>query len=57
MDDVGVAEARVQHRLALDSLERAADGLDGVTPGRLGTSLQVGLVDLDDVGAGRLQVS
>ena len=57
VDDVGVAEARMQHRLAFDSLKRAADGLDGVTPGRLGTSLQIGLVDLDDVGSGRLQVS
>ena len=57
VDDVGVAEAGVQHRLALDSLERAVDGLDRVPPGRLGTSLQVRLVDLDDVGAGRLQVS
>ena len=57
VNDVGVAEARVEHRLAVDSLECAVDGLDRVAPSGLGSSLEVRLIDLDDVGTGRLQVS
>ncbi len=56
VDDVRVAEARVEHRLAVDPLQRPVDRLERVLPGGLRPRLQVGLVDLDDVGAGRLQV-
>ena len=38
------------------AVERAVDRLDRVLSRRLGPRLQVRLVDLDDVGAGRLQV-
>ena len=57
VDDVRVAEARVEDRLALDALERAVDRLERVLARRLGSGLQVRLVDLDDVGARRLEVA
>src|SRR4051794_12856354 len=57
VDDRGVAEARVQHRLAVDAVERAADRVDGVLARRFRARLQVRLVDLHDVGARRLEVA
>ena len=56
MDDVRVAEARVEDGLALDAVERAVDRLDRVLARRLRTSLQVRLVDLHDVRSGGLEV-
>ena len=56
MDDVRVAEAGVEHRVALDPGERAVDRLERVLARRLGPRLQVRLVDLDDVRSGRLEV-
>ena len=56
VDDRRVAEARVQDRVALDPFERPVDRLDRVLARRLGPCLEVRLVDLDDVGPGRLQV-
>ena len=38
-------------------VERAVDRLDRVLARRLGPRLEVRLVDLDDVGAGRLEVA
>ena len=49
---MGVAEAGVQGRGAGGTGDRAVDGLDGKPARLLGARLQVGLVDLDDVGAG-----
>ena len=57
LDDVRVAEAGVEDRVALDALERAVDRLEGVLLRRLRARLEVRLVDLDDVGAGRLEVA
>src|SRR5512134_1575148 len=56
VDDVRVPEARVEHGLALDAGERPVDRLERVLPRRLGTGLEVRLVDLDDVRARRLEV-
>jgi hypothetical protein len=41
----------------LSPTERAVDRLDGVLASRLGARLQIGLVDLDDVGARRLEIA
>jgi len=57
VNDVCVAEARVDDRVALDPVQRAVDRLDGVHARRLGTRLEVRLVDLDDVGSRRLEVA
>ncbi len=57
VDDVRVPEARVQDGVTLDTFERTVDRLDRVLAGRLGARLQVGLVDLDDVRARRLEVA
>ena len=57
VDDVRVSEARVQDGLAVDAVERAIDRLDRVLARGLGTSLEVRLVDLDDVGSGGLEIS
>ena len=57
VDDARVAEAHVQRGVAVDALERAVDRLDPILARRLGPRLQVRLVDLDDVGAGREQVA
>ena len=56
VNDVGVAEARVEDGRALDSLERAVDRLDRVLARGLRPCLEVRLVDLDDVGAGCLEI-
>jgi hypothetical protein len=56
VNDVRVAEAGVEDGLALDAVQRAVDRLDGILPRRLGASLEIGLVDLDDVGSGCLEV-
>ena len=55
-DDVRVAEAGVEDRLALDAVQRAVDRLNRVLPRRLGARLQIRLVDLDNVGSGCLEV-
>ena len=51
LDDVRIAEAGVEHGVAVDALERAIDRLDGVLARLLRARLEVRLVDLDDVGA------
>jgi hypothetical protein len=56
VDDVCVAEAGVEDCLASDAVERAVDRLDGVLQRRLRARLEIRLVDLDDVGSGRLEV-
>ena len=56
VDDRGVAEADVQRDRAGDAFERAVDRLQAVLPRLLRPRLHVGLVDLDDVGAGGEQV-
>ena len=57
VDDVRVAEAGMEDGVALDPLKRTVDRLERVLARRLGARLEVRLVDLDDVGAGRLQVA
>ncbi len=57
VDDVRVAEAGVEDRLALDPRERAVDRLERVLARGVGPCLQVRLVDLDDVRACRLEVA
>ena len=56
VDDVRVAEAGVEDRLALDPLERAVDRLDRVLARGLWPRLEVRLVDLHDVGTGCLEI-
>ena len=56
VNDVRVAEAGVEDGLALDAVERAVDRVDGILPRRLGPRLEIRLVDLDDIGSGRLEV-
>src|SRR5439155_6435952 len=55
MNDVGVAKAGVDDGFALDALECPVDRLDRVLARRLGTRLEIRLVDLHDVGARRLE--
>ena len=55
--DVRIAEADVQRGLALDALERAVDRTDGVVAGLIGPRLEIGLVDLHDIGAGGEEIA
>ena len=57
MDDVRVAEAGVEDGRAFDPLERTIDRLDGIFARGVGTGLEVGLVDLNEIGAGGLEVA
>jgi hypothetical protein len=52
VDDRGIAEADVHGGGAGHALERAVERLDAVAPCGLGPRLQVGFVELHDVGAG-----
>src|SRR2546426_8272172 len=56
MDDMRIAETRVQSRGAFDSVERAVDRLDGEPVRLLRPGLKVGLVELHDVRARLEQV-
>ena len=57
VNDVRVAEARVQHGDAVDSVEGAFDRGQCILPRLVGARLEVGLVDLHDVGAGGAQLA
>src|SRR5205807_1820907 len=57
VDDVGVTEAGVQRRVAIDPFECAVDGPDRKTRSLLGARLQVRLVELHDIGPGGEQVA
>src|SRR5919201_4322806 len=57
LDDGRVAEAGVEDGLALDAGERAVDRLDSVLPRPLRARLEVRLVDLHNVRAGRLEIA
>ncbi len=57
VNDVRVAEAGVEDGLTFDAVERAVDRVDGVLPRRLGPRLEIRLVDLDDIGSGRLEIT
>ena len=54
---VGVAEAEVDHRRPGDPFQGAIDSRDAVFSGAIGPGLQIGLVQLDEVGAGGLDVT
>ncbi len=56
VDDRGVPEADVDGGGAGDAVERGVERGEAVLAGRLGPGLHVGLVDLDEVGAGGVQV-
>ena len=57
VDDVRVAEARVENGLAVDSGERAVDRLEGVLRAGVRPGLEIRLVDLNDVRPSRLEVA
>ena len=56
VDDRRVAEAQVHRGRAVDAVQRPVERREPVRAGRLRAGLQVGLVELDDVGARREQV-
>jgi hypothetical protein len=57
VDDRGVAEAQVDSGRAGDAVQGGVQRRQAVAAGGVGPGLQVRLVDLDDVGAGREQVA
>src|SRR5829696_6791983 len=56
VDDRGVPEADVDGGRTGDAVERGVERREAVLAGRLGPRLHVRLVDLDQVGTGRVQV-
>ena len=56
MDDRGVPEADVDGGRTGDAVERGVERREAVLAGRLGPRLHVRLIDLDQVGTGRVQV-
>ena len=56
VDQSRIAEADVQRGPALDPVERGPQRIEAVGAGLLGPRLHVGLVDLDEIGAGREQI-
>src|SRR5215207_2972362 len=56
VNDVRVAEARVEDGVPVDAVKRAIDRTDGVLPRGLRARLEIRLVDLDDVGSGCFEV-
>ena len=54
--DGGIAEAEMHHRRHGDALQRAVDRLHRIAAGEIGIVAHPGLVELDHVGAGLLQI-
>ncbi len=56
MHELGVAEAQMNHGRRLHARERAIERLDRVASGDLGCGLDPWLIELNDVGAGLLEI-
>jgi len=54
---VGIAETEMHHGGRRDAGERPVDTRDAVAPRPRGKGLEIGLIDLDDVGAGGLHLT